>query len=138
MTDHQIISIFSIDNTEITMDDGAESIILEYMDVVLSFLSELYDEIEENESGEYEPVSEKEKIIRTMKDIKESLGKYKKIPKDDDLIKNKENCSICYNEYKVGEYKRELCCNHTFHKKCIDKWFIKNNNCPICRNEIFK
>jgi hypothetical protein len=63
------------------------------------------------------------------------LGSYKKI-KDHDSLLN-ENCSICLDTFKKGEYQRTLRCNHTFHKKCVDKWFCKDkSNCPMCRNEI--
>jgi hypothetical protein len=48
-----------------------------------------------------------------------------------------ECCSICHDKFKTGEYFRKLpICNHIYHKKCIDKWFItdsKNMRCPICR-----
>lgn len=46
-------------------------------------------------------------------------------------------CSICRCQFKCGEYFRKLpICNHIYHKKCIDKWFIKdeqNMKCPVCR-----
>lgn len=29
-----------------------------------------------------------------------------------------------------------LKCNHVFHRTCIKEWFIVNDSCPICRNEI--
>ena len=29
--------------------------------------------------------------------------------------------------------KKTLRCKHSFHKKCIDKWFEKSYTCPICR-----
>jgi rubrerythrin len=64
------------------------------------------------------------------------LLSYKKITNS--ILSNNLNvCSICYENYKVGEYFRELpICKHIFHKKCIDKWFYKDINnmkCPICR-----
>ena len=43
-------------------------------------------------------------------------------------------CSICLNEIENNdEYKTN--CNHTFHKKCIDKWLISNEkmSCALCR-----
>lgn len=70
----------------------------------------------------------------TKKSIKEflvQLGNYKKVHKND-LDKS---CSICLEKYKQKEFKRILPnCKHSFHKKCIDKWFYINNNkyCPIC------
>jgi hypothetical protein len=43
-----------------------------------------------------------------------------------------EECSICLE----SETNVTLLCNHTFHKKCIDEWLNKKNNCPICRHNI--
>jgi hypothetical protein len=56
---------------------------------------------------------------------------YKKIKEGDPLIN--DDCSICLEKFIKGEYKRELTCGHTFHKRCIDKWTKNNNNCPKCR-----
>jgi len=66
---------------------------------------------------------------------KRGLGPYYRIKKDDSLIKSNDCCSICLDNYKPGLYKRTIGCNHTFHKKCIDKWFksCKDMTCPICR-----
>ena len=66
---------------------------------------------------------------------KHGLGPYYRIKDSDSLIRNNDHCAICLEEYKPGTYKRTISCNHTFHKKCIDKWFKKSNNfnCPICR-----
>ena len=61
------------------------------------------------------------------------FGKYHKIKKDDLLITNQDQCIICLEEYKVGLYKRKLMCGHIFHKKCVDRWFKKDERCPICR-----
>ena len=30
----------------------------------------------------------------------------------------------------------KLRCEHEFHKKCIDRWMIRNTTCPICRRRI--
>ena len=71
---------------------------------------------------------ENEKI--TLKDIKNKLGSYSRVTKKIDL-----NCSICQNGFKLNEGLRKLGCSHMFHKKCVDKWFIKSRkwNCPLCR-----
>lgn len=42
-------------------------------------------------------------------------------------------CSICFTERTD---KINLECNHSFCKKCLYKWFSKNNTCPCCRKEI--
>jgi hypothetical protein len=58
--------------------------------------------------------------------------KLKKIKENDILIETV--CSICLDNYKKNEFYRVLDCNHTFHKKCIDRWFKKDHlNCPMCR-----
>ena len=75
---------------------------------------------------------------------------------------NNDECSICLedinietpvstNPFKILLNKLEkkrivpitTNCNHTFHKKCIQKWkrnkYSKSRNlCPICRSEMFK
>lgn len=45
-------------------------------------------------------------------------------------------CSICFRE--MYHATTRLKCNHTFHKKCVNKWFKKSHTCPICRLDITK
>jgi len=66
--------------------------------------------------------------------LRELIPKYKQIKNEDKIIG--QLCSICHDEYKAKEYKRELNCLHTFHKKCIDKWLKNNLSCPCCRENI--
>ncbi len=50
--------------------------------------------------------------------------------KKDDI---NEKCIICLENYTQKCYKRNLPCNHYFHKKCIDKWILKcKPTCPLC------
>jgi len=47
-------------------------------------------------------------------------------------------CTICLEEYKVGEeigWSRNSECHHAFHKDCIIKWLENNDDCPICRKK---
>jgi len=47
------------------------------------------------------------------------------------------NCSICQEEYEVGQSIRTINhCSHKFHKQCIDTWFDRNVHCPDCRYDI--
>ena len=58
-------------------------------------------------------------------------------------IDNKLSCSICLDEFKLGERVLELPCEpskHYFHIKnenCegIIPWLSHNNTCPMCRYE---
>jgi hypothetical protein len=60
--------------------------------------------------------------------------KYKKVKECTDI-----ECSICLDTIKVGEFEKKLVCNHCFHKKCIDRWFKKDNDsCPMCRLKIIQ
>ena len=43
-------------------------------------------------------------------------------------------CSICLNI--VGKRKCKTECGHSFHYKCIYKWILNNDNCPLCRTVI--
>lgn len=49
---------------------------------------------------------------------------------------NNDICSICIDYFTLNSIYRKLVCNHVFHIKCIDKWFINNNKCPVCRNSL--
>lgn len=49
------------------------------------------------------------------------------------------DCPICIGEFNEGETVRILPgCNHGFHVKCIDKWFVSHSSCPICRQLLFE
>ena len=44
-------------------------------------------------------------------------------------------CSICLESIKQS---KKIVCNHTFCKKCINKWYTISNKCPICRTILYK
>jgi hypothetical protein len=48
------------------------------------------------------------------------------------------SCVICMEEFINNENVFISKCNHIYHKKCIIKWFLNNNSCPICREILFK
>jgi len=80
------------------------------------------------------------KVKTKKQNMLEHLDKPNKIKNSSPLLD--EYCSICFSLYKENEYQRILGnCGHYFHKKCIDKWFKKNEdsmNCPICRKNYNK
>jgi len=45
-----------------------------------------------------------------------------------------DNCSICLN--KENKEIMILKCNHNFHSECLQRWFVNNKKCPICRKEL--
>tara|TARA_Y100000389_G_scaffold75672_1_gene72325 strand:+ start:491 stop:1195 length:705 start_codon:yes stop_codon:yes gene_type:complete len=68
---------------------------------------------------------------------------------DNEFIKTKKQCSICLDEFKLGDKYIRLPChgegnesedNHVFHSDCdtcsgIKPWLERNNTCPMCRKE---
>jgi hypothetical protein len=65
------------------------------------------------------------------------IGKYTKIKNIESLPD--QTCSICIDQFQVGQFHRILKCKHCFHKKCIDTWFTKNHSeCPLCRTVIIE
>ena len=75
-----------------------------------------------------------QKILNKIEFQKLKKG-YKKVKEEDIDCE----CNICCNNFEKNEFKRTLQCNHTFHKKCIDKWVnkYKNQSCPVCRQNVF-
>lgn len=46
-------------------------------------------------------------------------------------------CPICFHSIKDSQMKRLRCCGeHAFHMKCAWRWLVKNNSCPLCREEV--
>ncbi|XP_071916711.1 uncharacterized protein [Coffea arabica] len=42
-------------------------------------------------------------------------------------------CSICQEEYAVGDEIGKLGCEHGYHVACIQQWLRLKNWCPICK-----
>ena len=93
----------------------------------------VYFNIEIIHNNQSENQSEDKNYFKSCKDINEKICKSIKIKKNDQLLES--NCLICIEDFKEGEYKRELPkCHHVYHKKCIDKWLKKSATCPVCRD----
>jgi hypothetical protein len=50
-------------------------------------------------------------------------------------------CSICFDDITKQTGSTTLSCDHAFHFRCINNWFVKQflddlpQTCPCCRNE---
>ncbi|KAL5615111.1 hypothetical protein BROUX41_005171 [Berkeleyomyces rouxiae] len=52
---------------------------------------------------------------------------------DDDHL----GCSICTDDFQVGEDVRVLPCDHKFHPACVDPWLLNvSGTCPLCRLDL--
>lgn len=50
---------------------------------------------------------------------------------------SKQGCSICTEDFNVGEDQRVLPCDHRFHPECIDPWLLNvSGTCPLCRIDL--
>ncbi|KAK1988306.1 hypothetical protein LZ30DRAFT_745213 [Colletotrichum cereale] len=46
-------------------------------------------------------------------------------------------CSICTEDFTVGEDVRVLPCDHKFHPNCVDPWLVNvSGTCPLCRLDL--
>lgn len=47
-----------------------------------------------------------------------------------------EECSLCLEEYTLGEELLKLPCRHLFHEGCLGPWFTRSLTCPLCKQEV--
>eukprot|EP01083_Nonionella_stella_P172511 592243_1 len=52
------------------------------------------------------------------------------------MNRERNDCTICLEQYQGRERKRVLPCMHVFHKDCIDAWTNRHRTCPICRTNV--
>ncbi|KAL8214496.1 hypothetical protein R6Q57_003945 [Mikania cordata] len=54
------------------------------------------------------------------------------------LTDDQTECAVCLGDVENGDRVRLLPnCNHLFHVKCIDEWFVGHASCPVCRVPVF-
>ena len=83
-------------------------------------------------------ISSKEMIKNKYNDIKQYLPEPIKI--DEKQLKkindsSDDNCIICLDNFKLNDEILYLPCMHLYHKECIIKWFLKEDICPLCRDD---
>jgi hypothetical protein len=53
------------------------------------------------------------------------------------MVDEQPQCSICTEDFAVGEDVRVLPCSHQYHPTCVDPWLINvSGTCPLCRLDL--
>lgn len=53
-------------------------------------------------------------------------------PISNDPVKEEDVCAICFENLSTIRYRRKTVCGHTFCSDCLQEWFHKKKNCPVC------
>jgi len=97
------------------------------------------------------PVNNTNNINTNNNTSEEFINNLEEITVDEEILKKNLQCSICLDEFKVGDKCIILPCsdndndnndneNHIFHSGCdtcsgIKEWLKRKNTCPMCRKE---
>ena len=80
------------------------------------------------------PSQNQKKTIPNLNQIFEEIELTKSI-----LDKGEQKkCSICLEDFNIGEKIIYLPCFHYYHAKCIETWVKNSDKCPLCNTEIKK
>ena len=66
----------------------------------------------------------------------EKLNKYILTKEKLDNLGIENICSVCKEEFQIGNEMLDLPCKHYFHKDCLMPWLNQHDSCPICRFEL--
>ena len=66
----------------------------------------------------------------------EPIKPIKPIKPIDHIVLDKEfennECIICLENMKTGDKIKILECGHIYHNECINDWFKRKKECPVC------
>lgn len=91
------------------------------------------DEDETDTSSDIDDQTTVKSTIRTTSMVVEDLVDTKTKTK----IIGPETCSICLIDYAENDilcWSQNSRCRHYFHRDCAIQWFMKHEECPLCRN----
>ena len=74
-------------------------------------------------------------IKKTIPNLKEIFGETELTQSILDKGEQKK-CSICLEDFEIGNKIIYLPCFHYYHAKCIETWVKNSDKCPLCNIEI--
>ncbi|KAI3716481.1 hypothetical protein L1987_67392 [Smallanthus sonchifolius] len=85
----------------------------------------LMQHLAENNPARYGTPPAQKKAVETMPTVK--------IDQD---LNNLTRCSVCLEDFEVGNEAKEMPCKHRFHGECILTWLDLHSTCPVCRYQL--
>ena len=67
---------------------------------------------------------------------KDNISQIPKVTITAAQVEEKLQCSVCWDDFAVGEEVRKLICEHLFHENCIVPWLQLHATCPVCRKAL--
>lgn len=52
---------------------------------------------------------------------------------DEHINSNNSQCTVCLEDFRIGDTARKLPCDHYFHQECLIPWLKLHASCPVCR-----
>lgn len=109
-------------------------------------LEQIIHQLMMNDTNRYGPPPAAEDAVNRLPgvlvthEIIERQGSFS-TPVDDFGDKIGENkrlieCTVCKDEFNIGDEGVSMPCSHLFHRECITPWLKAHNSCPTCRFEL--
>jgi len=81
--------------------------------------------------------NEEEEAPKQKQSNEEDAKQPSKKPEPQFAFDKYSSCSICLEEFEVGEKLLKLPCNHYFHPNCIKPWLTERQpTCPLCKANV--
>ncbi|KAK7292197.1 hypothetical protein RIF29_07968 [Crotalaria pallida] len=104
--------------------------------VILTAYNLQFERVRVANSG-YDEIHDVHSLVSSRGLSGDSLDKLPQHVVLEDMKAENTCCTICLQDIEVGEIARRLPrCHHTFHLICVDKWLVKNDSCPVCRQGV--
>jgi E3 ubiquitin-protein ligase RNF115/126 len=66
----------------------------------------------------------------------DKLSALTKIQITEEHVHAKLQCSVCWEDFGVGDNVIRLDCEHIYHPDCILPWLKLHGTCPVCRKDL--